>query len=103
MWWAAKEKIVGFYSTGPKIRPADIDIDALFRRYHPHPALVIIDIRPDVEGIPVQAYVTQEAVMEVRHSIVVVVCNTVQSLLWHNLNLVPFPPALVLGCQAGLE
>jgi hypothetical protein len=29
---AAKEKVLGFYSTGPKIRPADIDIDAVFRR-----------------------------------------------------------------------
>jgi 26S proteasome regulatory subunit N8 len=28
---SARERIVGFYSTGPKIRPADIDIDALFR------------------------------------------------------------------------
>ena len=28
---SAKEKIVGFYSTGPRIRPADINIDALFR------------------------------------------------------------------------
>jgi len=27
----ARERIVGFYSTGPKIRPADIDIDALMR------------------------------------------------------------------------
>lgn len=24
---SAKERIVGFYSTGPKIRPADTDID----------------------------------------------------------------------------
>ena len=28
---SARERIVGFYSTGPKIRPADIDIDALIR------------------------------------------------------------------------
>lgn len=59
---AAKEKIVGFYSTGPKIKPTDLAIDALFRDYHPHPALVIIDVRPDVEGIPVQAYVSVNTV-----------------------------------------
>lgn len=58
----AKERIVGFYSTGPKIKPADLAIDRMFRGYHPHPTLVIIDVRPDVEGIPVQAYVTQETV-----------------------------------------
>ena len=28
---SAKERILGFYSTGPRIRPADIHIDALFR------------------------------------------------------------------------
>lgn len=61
---AAKEKIVGFYSTGPKIKPTDLAIDALFREYHPHPALVIIDVRPDVEGIPVQAYVSVNTVSE---------------------------------------
>lgn len=61
---SAKEKIVGFYSTGPKIKQTDLAIDALFREYHPHPALVIIDVRPDVEGIPVQAYVSVDSVSE---------------------------------------
>lgn len=57
-----KERIVGFYSTGPKIKSTDLEIDALFREYHAHPALVIIDVRPDVEGIPVQAYVSVDTV-----------------------------------------
>ena len=57
---------MGFYSTGPKIKPTDLAIDTLFREYHPHPALVIIDVRPDVEGIPVQAYVSVDTVSEVR-------------------------------------
>lgn len=66
---AAAEKIVGFYSTSPKIRPSDIEVDALFRRLPfacAHPVLVLIDVRPDVEGIPVQAYRTVDAVVEVR-------------------------------------
>ncbi|KAF1781174.1 Rpn11/EIF3F, C-terminal [Phytophthora cactorum] len=46
----AKERIVGFYSSGPKIRKADLDIDDLFRRYCPNPVLVICDVRPNVEG-----------------------------------------------------
>lgn len=65
---AAAEKIVGFYSTSPKIRPADIEVDALFRRLPfatAHPVLVLVDVRADVEGLPVQAYRTIEAVVEV--------------------------------------
>lgn len=60
----AKERIVGFYSTGPKIRKADLDIDALFRRYCANPVLVICDVRPNVEGLPTTAYGSIEEVEE---------------------------------------
>jgi 26S proteasome regulatory subunit N8 len=66
---AARERIVGFYSTSAKIRPADLEIDALFRRLPfatAHPLLVLIDVRPDVEGLPVQSYQTVDTVVEVR-------------------------------------
>lgn len=54
---SAKERIVGFYSTGPKIRPADIEIDRLFRsKYAAHPVFVIVDVRPGQSGLPTQAY-----------------------------------------------
>jgi len=52
----AKERIVGFYSTGPKLKDSDIMIDEVFRRFHPDPVLVIIDVRPDRESIPTSAY-----------------------------------------------
>lgn len=58
----AKERIVGFYSTGPKIRPNDLNIDALFRRYCSNPVLVIVDVRPDIQGVPTQAYYSIEEV-----------------------------------------
>ena len=58
----ARERIVGFYSTGPKIKESDIKIDALVRRFCPNPAFVIIDVRPDVEGIPTTAYMSVEEV-----------------------------------------
>lgn len=61
---AAREKIVGFYSTGPNIRPADLQIHDLFRQYHANPVLLIIDIRPEVEEIPTKAYITEEVVKE---------------------------------------
>ena len=132
---SAKERIVGFYSTGPRIRPADLNIDSLFRwaaarngrtvgrpggavanagaprvsalvvfvggqcqgssaalcrasmatlwrlaapppphtltphalpsvrlrKYCHTPLLVIVDVRPDVQGLPVQAYASHDA------------------------------------------
>jgi 26S proteasome regulatory subunit N8 len=60
----AKERIVGFYSTGPKIRKADLDIDELFRRYCPNPVFVICDVRANVEGLPTTAYGSIEEVEE---------------------------------------
>lgn len=61
---SAKERIVGFYSTGPKIREADLQIDELFRKYTPNPVLVICDVRPTVEGLPTTAYGSVEEVEE---------------------------------------
>jgi 26S proteasome regulatory subunit N8 len=57
----AKERVVGFYSTGPQIRPNDLRIYELVRRVVPAgtvtpPVFVIIDVRPDRESIPTTAY-----------------------------------------------
>mmetsp|Transcript_18912 Transcript_18912/g.37447 ORF Transcript_18912/g.37447 Transcript_18912/m.37447 type:complete len:302 (+) Transcript_18912:31-936(+) len=59
---AARETIVGFYSTGPKIKESDIKIDDLMRRFCPNPVFVLIDVRPDVEGVPTTAYLSVEEV-----------------------------------------
>ena len=64
----AKERIVGFYSTGPKIREADLQIDQLFRRYCLHPVLLICDVRASVEGSPTNAYGSVEEVGKVRRN-----------------------------------
>lgn len=66
---AAKERIIGFYSTGPQIRPADLKIDALFRDYHPNPVLVIVDVRLNVEGLPIQSYQTVETVQDGKEAV----------------------------------
>eukprot|EP00616_Rhizochromulina_sp_CCMP1243_P018888 CAMPEP_0118965776 /NCGR_PEP_ID=MMETSP1173-20130426/3292_1 /TAXON_ID=1034831 /ORGANISM="Rhizochromulina marina cf, Strain CCMP1243" /LENGTH=327 /DNA_ID=CAMNT_0006914441 /DNA_START=22 /DNA_END=1001 /DNA_ORIENTATION=- len=58
----AREKIMGYYSTGPKIKENDIKIDDIMRRFCPNPVFVIIDVRPDVEGIPTTAYLSVEEV-----------------------------------------
>jgi len=56
----AREKIIGWYSTGPRIRPGDIEIDKLIRRYTPTPAYVIIDVKPVSMKIPTTAYFAAE-------------------------------------------
>lgn len=73
---------MGFYSTGPKIKENDLQIDALFRRFHPSPVFVIIDVRPGVEGIPVAAYRSKEEVEMVRAVCLCVWCVNVRWLLW---------------------
>lgn len=46
-----KEVIVGWYSSGPKIRPHDIEINEVFRKFTPNPIFVIIDVQDKVNKI----------------------------------------------------
>ncbi|PHH79201.1 hypothetical protein CDD82_2545 [Ophiocordyceps australis] len=52
----AREKLIGWYHTGPKLRASDLEINDLFKRYTPHPLLVIIDVQPKESGVPTDAY-----------------------------------------------
>jgi 26S proteasome regulatory subunit N8 len=61
---AAREVIVGWYSTGPKIKKNDIDIHELFKRYLPNPVYVIIDVKPKDVGIPTDAFISIEEVQD---------------------------------------
>ena len=63
----AKERVVGFYSTGPQIRSNDLRIHSLVSRFVPAgtvtpPVFVIIDVRPDRQSIPTTAYRVVEEV-----------------------------------------
>jgi 26S proteasome regulatory subunit N8 len=51
-----KERVVGWYSSGPKIKPADLSIHELFRRYCPEPILVVMDVQPKDIELPMEAY-----------------------------------------------
>lgn len=42
---AAREKIVGWYSTGPKLRESDLDINELMRGFCESPVLVICEVQ----------------------------------------------------------
>ncbi|XP_074644698.1 26S proteasome non-ATPase regulatory subunit 7-like [Tubulanus polymorphus] len=58
----AREKIVGWYHTGPKLHQNDIAINELIRRYCPNSVLVIIDAKPKDLGLPTEAYYAVEEV-----------------------------------------
>lgn len=42
---AARERVIGWYHTGPRLREADIDIHALLARYCDNPLLVICEVQ----------------------------------------------------------
>jgi len=58
----ARERVVGWYHTGPKLHPNDIAINELFRRYCPNSVLTIIDAKPKDLGLPTEAYISVEEV-----------------------------------------
>jgi len=60
----AKEKMIGWYHTGPKLRSSDLEINGLFKKYLPHPILVIVDVRPKKVGIPTDAYFAIEEIKD---------------------------------------
>merc|ERR1712045_1041338 len=58
----AKERIVGWYHTGPKLHPNDIKINDLLRNYCSNSVLCIIDAKPRNIGLPTEAYKAVEEV-----------------------------------------
>lgn len=61
----AREKIIGWYHTGPKLRSSDLAIHHLITKYTPNPVLVVVDVRPELVGLPTQAYAAVEEISEV--------------------------------------
>lgn len=58
----AREKVVGWYHTGPKLHQNDVAINELIRRYCANSVLVIIDAKPKDLGLPTEAYQAVEEV-----------------------------------------
>ncbi|KAJ1972408.1 proteasome regulatory particle subunit [Dimargaris xerosporica] len=59
----AKERLIGWYHSGPKLRSSDLEINELFKRYTPDPVLVIVNVEPkDDIGIPTDAYFSVEEI-----------------------------------------
>jgi 26S proteasome regulatory subunit N8 len=60
----AREKLIGWYHTGPKLRASDLQVNELFKRYTPNPLLVIIDVQPKESGVPTDAYFAVEEIKD---------------------------------------
>jgi len=58
----AREKIVGWYHTGPRLHRNDIAINDLIRGYNPNAVLVIINAEPPELGLPTEAYYSVEEI-----------------------------------------
>lgn len=52
----AKEKLLGWYHSGPKLRSSDLKINDVFKKYTANPLLLIVDVQPREVGIPTDAY-----------------------------------------------
>ena len=75
----ARERMIGWYHTGPKLRASDQEINDLFKRFIARPVMVIVDVRPQTVGIPTDAYFAVEEIKDVRVSRIVP-SHTVQAL-----------------------
>ena len=63
---AAREKVIGWYHTGPRLRESDMDIHKLITQYCENNTgiLVICEVKPKDVGLPVQAYRSVEEIRE---------------------------------------
>jgi 26S proteasome regulatory subunit N8 len=60
----AREKLIGWYHSGPKLRASDLEVNEFFKRYTPNPLLVIIDVQPKEVGVPTDAYFAIEEIKD---------------------------------------
>ncbi|KAF5100578.1 hypothetical protein D0Z00_001197 [Geotrichum galactomycetum] len=60
----AKEKLIGWYHSGPKLRASDLQINELFKKYTPNPVLLVVDVHPKPVGIPTDAYIAVEEIKD---------------------------------------
>jgi len=60
----ARERLIGWYHSGPKLRASDLEINELFKRYTSNPLLVIIDVQPKEVGVPTDAYFAVEEIKD---------------------------------------
>ncbi|KAF8754239.1 Mov34 protein [Rhizoctonia solani] len=62
----ARERMIGWYHSGPKLRASDQEINDLFKQFIPRPVMVIVNVRQMDESIPTDAYFAVEKIKDVR-------------------------------------
>ncbi|KAF8312386.1 Mov34-domain-containing protein [Clavulina sp. PMI_390] len=60
----ARERMIGWYHTGPKLRSSDQEINEVFKRFIPRPVMVIVNVSQDHVGIPTSAYFAVEEIKD---------------------------------------
>ncbi|KII88271.1 hypothetical protein PLICRDRAFT_698677 [Plicaturopsis crispa FD-325 SS-3] len=60
----ARERMIGWYHSGPKLRASDQEINDLLKRFIARPVMVIVDVRPQTVGIPTDAYFAVEEIKD---------------------------------------
>ncbi|AGO09874.1 AaceriAAL116Wp [[Ashbya] aceris (nom. inval.)] len=61
----AKEKMIGWYHSGPKLRSSDLKINGLFKKYtQGNSLLLIVDVKQQGVGLPTDAYMAIEEVKD---------------------------------------
>lgn len=66
----SKEKFIGWYVTGDSVRPQDLAVNEIFRKYNPNSVLLVVDVENNVNlfviqneiNLPTEAYITMEEV-----------------------------------------
>ena len=91
----AREKLVGWYHSGPKLRASDLEINELFKKYTPNPLLVIVDVQPKEVGVPTDAYFAVDEIKDVSttNSVQVRVLGTLKLTIgFFRVRMEPQPP-----------
>ncbi|KAG7696355.1 hypothetical protein KL930_003381 [Ogataea haglerorum] len=61
----AKEKLIGWYHSGPKLKSSDLKINEIFKKFTPSPLLLIVDVNStDKIDIPTDCYTSIEEIKE---------------------------------------
>lgn len=61
----AKEKLIGWYHSGPKLKSSDLKINDVFKKYcQGNPVLLVVDVKQQGVGLPTDAYMAVEQVRD---------------------------------------
>ena len=62
----AKEKLIGWYHSGAKLKASDLKINEMFKKYSANnsPVLLVLDVKQEDLGLPINAYVSVEQIKD---------------------------------------